>query len=150
VKLDEFVVMPNHIHGILIIDKNETNSIEPNFVYSTNNHVETHHDAFLRDYSFLRDLNKQNSNTPFASFDSLKTFNKFGPQSENISSVIRGYKSAVKTEAEKRSIDFYWQPRFHDRIIRDIFELERIRTYILNNPLKWDLDTDNLIMHKKK
>lgn len=43
------------------------------------------------------------------------------------------------------------QPRFHDHIIRDEYELFRIRHYIKNNPLNWDRDklnggTGNVIM----
>jgi hypothetical protein len=34
-------------------------------------------------------------------------------------------------------IDFEWQPRFHDHIIRTNTELFRIRKYIIENPEKW-------------
>ncbi len=125
VKLDTFVVMPNHVHGILIFDK-LANNPKP---------AETHCNASL-------------PSIPFANLDSLDCINKFGPQSKNLSSVLRGYKAAVKTEAIIRKIDFSWQPRFHDRIIRNEEEYERIKNYILNNPIKWDSDTDNLLMHK--
>ena len=104
VKLDEFVVMPNHVHGILVISK------------------ETHNNASLQRTGYV---------------------NKFGPQSGNISSVIRGYKSAVKSFATKNNIAFAWQPRFYDRIIRDEDEMNRIRKYIVENPDHWFRDINN-------
>ena len=66
--------------------------------------------------------------------------NKFGPQSNNLSSVIRGYKAAVKSFAKTNKIEFGWQPRFHDRIIRNEEELNRIRKYIIENPETWVRD----------
>ncbi|MDR0801564.1 transposase [Fluviicola sp.] len=66
--------------------------------------------------------------------------NKFGKQSKNLASVIRGFKSAITMYARKNNIDFAWQERFYDRIIRDSNEFERERTYIINNPKNWDND----------
>jgi len=34
----------------------------------------------------------------------------------------------------------FWQPRFHDRIIRDEIELYNVRNYILKNPIIWKED----------
>ena len=61
---------------------------------------------------------------------------KFGPQSGNLASVIRGYKSSVTIEARKTDTKFAWQARFHDRIIRDENELNNIIQYIYDNPIK--------------
>jgi len=41
------------------------------------------------------------------------------------------------------STDFAWQPRFHDRIIRNENELNRIREYIVKNPEMWERDRNN-------
>ena len=32
-----------------------------------------------------------------------------------------------------------WQRSYHDRIVRNDEELNRIRKYIINNPSKWEL-----------
>jgi putative transposase len=78
--------------------------------------------------------------------------NKFGPQSNNLASIIRGFKSAVTTQVKKlyscrdalpsrdampcvRS--FKWQSGFHDHIIRDAESFARIEKYIMNNPANW-------------
>jgi len=72
---------------------------------------------------------------------SVPSPNQFGPQSHNLASIIRGFKSAVTINARKIHADFGWQSRFHDRIIRDDAAHENIRNYIINNPKKWDDDT---------
>ena len=99
IELDEYVIMPDHIHGIVIINKPEYNEW---------------------------------------------SVNKFGPQSKNLASVIRGYKSSVTTQAKKSgNNDFAWQSRFHEHIIRNSAELYRIRNYIINNPAIGDNEKFN-------
>ena len=62
----------------------------------------------------------------------------------NLSDIIRGFKGSVTKRIRKLGYqNFYWQPRFYDHIIRNETDLRRIRTYIQNNPLKWDLDEYN-------
>ena len=94
VELDEFVIMPNHIHGLLVINRDNT----------------------------------------------LWQSNQFGRQSQNLGSIIRGFKSTLKRYANKNKIDFAWQERFYDRIIRNNNELENVRSYIFNNPQNWNSD----------
>ena len=50
---------------------------------------------------------------------------------------IRGYKGAVKAFATTYKIEFDWQKRFYDHIIRDEKEFEFIRDYIRSNPKNW-------------
>ena len=66
--------------------------------------------------------------------------NKFGSQSKNLASIIRGFKSAVTMYARERDIQFSWQPRFHDHIITSNNEYQKIADYILENPKKWRED----------
>lgn len=65
---------------------------------------------------------------------------RFGPQSGNLPSVVRGIKSAVTKYAIEHDIPFAWQSRYHDHIIRNQLEMNRIADYIENNPLRWELD----------
>ena len=51
---------------------------------------------------------------------------------------------AVTTHARKQKIDFAWQERFHDRIIRNAAGLDYVRSYIYNNPQNWNDDELNL------
>lgn len=69
--------------------------------------------------------------------------NTFGPQRQNLASIIRGYKVGVKKHATMYGIEFTWQPRYYDRVIRNDNELGRIRTYIERNPDKWADDREN-------
>ncbi len=69
-----------------------------------------------------------------------KTANKFGPQSKNLASIIRGFKSSVTKNARFIHAYFEWQSRFHDHIIRNAESFERIQNYIANNPKKWNTD----------
>ncbi len=63
--------------------------------------------------------------------------NKFGVQKDNLASVLRGYKSSVKKFANDNNIDFAWQPRYYDRIIRNDCEHNNIKQYIYDNPNNW-------------
>ena len=54
--------------------------------------------------------------------------------------MVGSFKSAVTKYANKNDIPFKWQTRFYDRVIRDENELFNIQRYIIENPLKWELD----------
>jgi REP element-mobilizing transposase RayT len=116
VELDEFVVMPNHLHGIIVI--NERSEIHGQAS------VETHNHASLQSAAGYK--------------------NKFGPQSKNLSSIIRGFKGATKAWATTNNVIFQWQPRFYDHIIRNEKSLTNIREYIRNNPFMWERDRNNV------
>lgn len=117
--LDAFIAMPNHVHGILEISWNiEDKSMNENYSVKTQN---------------------------FASLQPNGNYkNKFGAQSKNLSSVIRGFKAGVKKHATINNIYFNWQSRFYDRIIRNDVELNKIREYIQNNPRMWEKEKDNV------
>lgn len=69
------------------------------------------------------------------------TANEFAPQSKNLASIVRGFKSAVTTQTRKMGdTHFNWQPRYHDHIIRDAQSFHNIEQYIINNPAKWNAD----------
>jgi REP element-mobilizing transposase RayT len=92
VELDAFVVMPNHIHAILVFSPPDGGAVAP------------------------------------------------------LGAVVRGFKSLTAVRVNRllgRSGEPLWQRDYYDRIVRDDAELDRIRTYIVNNPLQWSLDTEN-------
>jgi putative transposase len=130
VKLDVHVVMPNHVDGIIVIDKQDDGR---NNGRNVGVNVETQNFASLQPPT-----NKPPTNKP-----PQQTKNKFGPQSQNLASIIRGYKIGVTKFARNNNIDFAWQPRFHDHIIRDDKSYEKIRNYIINNPKNWKNDKFN-------
>ena len=112
VRLDESIIMPDHVHGIIAITGPSDAAKTQNIVSLL--HVETQNLASLP-----------------------KTHNIFGPQSRNLASIVRGYKIGVTNWARSHGHPFFmWQPRYHDHIIRNNDELDRIREYIRNNPMK--------------
>jgi REP element-mobilizing transposase RayT len=119
-EMGEYVIMPNHIHGIIIIGDNEYNSQQ----------------CIGRDA--MHRVSTDNNHRVSAD-------NKFGPQSKNLASIIRGYKSSVTTYAHKNGIDdFAWQSRFYDHIIRNEKSFYNISEYIINNPMNWKNDKFNM------
>jgi putative transposase len=58
---------------------------------------------------------------------------------QSLGMIIGEFKSkATKAIRMSGYRDFDWQERFHDHIIKNLEELDRIRTYILQNPQRWE------------
>ncbi len=102
--LDEFVIMPNHVHGIIIIN---------------NPTVETG----LKPVSTA-----VNSKHPLS--EMVRAFKTFSAREINILQGTQGQP--------------FWQSRFYDHIIRNNYELNRIRQYIIDNPFNWGKDRNNI------
>ena len=165
IKLDEMVVMPNHIHGILWIDKLD-NGVKMNVVVNDMVHndmvecddttndtlggamvdalgdtmddvagVETLHATSLQQQQQQHHQSKSKQN---------KKMTKISPKRGSLSTVIRSFKSIVTKNSRKINPNFKWQPRFYDLIIRNNNELNRIRNYIVNNPKIWERDRNNM------
>jgi REP element-mobilizing transposase RayT len=116
IKLDEYVIMPNHIHGIIEIIDNETGQPP--------------------DSSFL-------SNPPP---DPNKKERFGAPVAGSISTIIRSFKSSVTQQSQyqlARPSGFIWQQRYYEHIIRNEADWERIRGYIQMNPQNWESDEEN-------
>ena len=63
------------------------------------------------------------------------------PRKGSLDVIIRSYKSAITRWARQNDYpNFAWQPRFYDHVIMNENSLSRIRTYIRNNPHKWEVD----------
>ena len=63
-----------------------------------------------------------------------------GYQHGRLSVVIGGIKSAVSRWARNQQLPFAWQTRYHDHIVRNQEELNRIADYIENNVANWNKD----------
>ena len=133
VVLGEFVVMPNHVHGIIIIRK--PTAVETQDVASLQPPAAT---AQTQDFASLPPPTPTVETQDFASLPTQT--NQFGPQSQNLASIVRGYEIGVTKFARQHDIPFTWQARYHDHIIRNAAEHERIRKYIIENPQKWAED----------
>ena len=113
VRLDAFVVMPNHVHGLVGLgppaappSEGGTGPVPP-----------------------LR-----GGGAPDA------TMARLSPAAGSLPVVVRSYKAAVTRAVRSFDPGFAWQPRFHDHVVRDEADLRRIRAYIEGNPATWDRD----------
>ncbi len=141
IELDEYIVMPNHIHGILKIIK--TGDYQKN-----NSSSDLKRDEESRD---SRDaINRVSTITTDDELNVNKETQKGGITGiknpmlhDNLSRAIRWYKGRLTFEARKFNPDFCWQSRFHDSIIQDSKALNNIRIYIKENPRNWIKDELN-------
>lgn len=112
-------VMPNHIHLIVEIQKSNKN------IYRT---VETMHASSLQQQPSLKNENCDVKMQNISKKRGRLTF------------VIGSFKSATTRFANENKIEFCWQTRFYDHIIRSQDELERIYEYIQNDVTTWNND----------
>ena len=123
IELDEFVVMPNHIHGI---------------VWITGEGSHRWHRGTWKNDNFGPD-----GRPPVSTLEI--------PKYETLSHIIGAFKTTGATRINKLRGQIgmaVWQKSFYDRIIRNERELERIQEYIRNNPMKWEEDRDNPVSPK--
>ncbi len=142
VKLGEFVIMPNHMHGILIVQKTDAEtevspSISAEKPYSSS--VETLCEGSVET---LHATSLHGNEMPHSGKN--KKMATISPKKGSLGSIIRSYKSAVTTAIRKTGDNaFAWQPRYYDHIIRDRADYKRIEKYIINNPKNWESDRFN-------
>ncbi len=119
VLLDYFVVMPNHIHGII------------NIVGAKHSH--------------LASTNKVNPLPVNAS--PLQPLQPCGTDKGSLGAIIQNFKSVttrkVNKVLEQQGMPL-WQRNYYEHVIRNEDDLNDIREYIINNPLKWALDKENM------
>ncbi len=147
--LDEMIIMPNHVHGILTIDQmlnRDMKLLNNDNVFTVDGgvddavdgrdvacNVSTQHNVPLQhNIPLQRNIPQKNKKMAIIS-----------PKTGSISTVIRSYKSVVTKNARIINPDFAWQTRFYDHIIRNEYSLNNIRHYIINNPIKWQGDRNN-------
>jgi REP element-mobilizing transposase RayT len=140
--LDEYIIMPNHLHAIVLLKKTNNDQLfdfqRMNGTNGTN--IETHGRASL-----------QQQPTEYSIKPSTEPSN-FIRKPQSISSFVAGFKSAVNSKIDDFIDEFglnipkynfknhFFQPNYHDHIIRNTSEYRRIKEYIIKNPLKWKDD----------
>lgn len=140
VELDEFIVMPNHIHAIIII----------------NDVGVDHHRPRTKDNNAgvkitrVEDIRQQKNIVNYVGDENTLRDEDIRPlQPSNLSNVVKGFKIGVTKWCKNNNIaNFKWQRSFYDRIIRNEKELFYIKDYIEQNPLRWEIEknTENLDM----
>ena len=133
VELDEFVIMPNHLHGIILI----VNNAEVEF-------SEVEGEAL----AISNDQNQQNlSRQCFApTVNTGETIKINGTKPQSLAAIIQNYKSVSTRQINrinKAQGSVIWQRNYYEHIIRDEEALNNIRQYIFNNPINWVEDKEN-------
>ena len=120
VELDEFVIMPNHVHGVIVLTDGMTTVGAK--------------DIRAKDVR-AKDVRAKNI-SPLQ--------NRPAGTSGTIGSIVRGFKIGVtKWFRQQNTIHEVWQRNYWEHIIRNETERDRFREYIRNNPARWELDKLN-------
>ncbi|MBI3378909.1 MAG: transposase [Nitrospirae bacterium] len=113
IESDEFVIMPNHMHGVIVIN-NVGAGLKPAQIIS------------------------EKMDTSRAGFKPAPT-----PKQHGLSEIIRAFKTFSSrriNEMRNTSGIPVWQRNYYEHIIRSEIELNKIREYIINNSLNWKAD----------
>ena len=122
-RTDEFVVMPNHIHGIIFLESLGA-------------------DAALR--------SNRAQSARIATINSGVT-SQLRPQKPALPKIVQWFKTMstneyIKGVSERKFEPFsrsLWQRNYYEHIIRDEADLESVRQYVMENPNRWEEDEDN-------
>jgi putative transposase len=121
VALDTWIIMPIHVHVILYLE-------DPMYLQKTS-----------------RDGRGVARYAPTTSAPTDENNHIIGPAAGSLGAIIRSFKSAVTkhiNDLRDAPGDPVWQRNFYERIIRKPDELDRIRSYILQNPRNWLTDDE--------
>ena len=117
VDVDQFIVMPNHCHGIIIL----------NNVGAT--------PCGCPDTQLGQARGPAPTNNRFSLSDIVHRFKSL---------TTARYRYGVRHNGWHPFQGRLWQRNYYDRIIRNDSELNRIRKYIIENPINWSFDKENL------
>lgn len=129
---DVFVVMPNHIHGIVWIYDVGADGVRPDSGQQ-----------IVKPMGFTQ-----------GAYHAQGTYDERGASlaplqrpPKSLGSFIAGFKASVTSRAgrELNSANI-WQCNYYEHIIRDQKDYERIAGYILANPVNWSNDEENPIL----
>ena len=143
VEIPLFVVMPNHVHLIVVysnVNGGRTRCVPTNLSDPCRDTSNVSASIVSTILHKTNESETRGGTDARGKTDARGASLRFGPQSGNLASVVRGIKSAVTKYANEHDIPFAWQSRYHDHIIRNQIEMNHIANYIQNNPMKWELD----------
>jgi putative transposase len=139
IMLDQYVIMPNHVHCIIVIEQGDLHNTGRQPSDTGRQPSDTGRQP--------SDTGRQPSDTGRQPSDTGRQPSAHTYGKRSLSSFVQGFKSAVTTRINiLRNMPGkpVWQRSFHDRIIRNEKALIAIRNYIANNPMNWEQDIDNL------
>lgn len=131
VEIDRFVVMPNHLHGILVLDADTGGA--------TTAGAETERAATKRATTRVASTNGDPVGAPLVGAPA-----RLGDVVGAFKSLATtGYIGGVKTKGWPAFRGRLWQRNYYEHVIRDEGALNRIRRYVDDNPARWEFDDEN-------
>ncbi|MFH1759883.1 MAG: transposase [bacterium] len=153
VDLDEYEIMPDHIHGILVITRYPDSCGEkpfPGAVGGDAGYCRGSIQKFPAGASRMLPLQYPDTHgeSTLTGNQKIRCHEYYLPGS--ISAIIQGYKNTARRviRYEKGCEKFVWQRDFYDRIIRDAAEYERVAYYIRNNRRQMELKRKSVLKHR--
>ncbi len=145
IDVDAFVVMPNHLHGILIITDNDDLYHHHN---RNRNRDRNRRDTLQRVSTESESESESESGMGMEPGMGMGTIEQFGkPTHNSIPTIVRLFKSTVTKQINQihQTLGIpVWQRNYYEHIIRNDDELNKIREYIINNPLTWKTDENHV------
>lgn len=130
ISIDEFIIMPDHIHGIIYIESTSPSPVGAEQCSAPTGEGEENEDGKAREKAAGIDMYANSGPT-----ESL------GRHYGRLSKIVKSFKNACTKEFRfKGNSAFEWQRSFYDHIIQNDFALNNIRKYIRNNPMKWTIE----------
>lgn len=131
VSLGEYVIMPNHVHGVIIVDS-------PGHVLGA---IHSHGEMDVCD---MDDSSNQTDRGAINHAPTGKYITHFPMGTGSLGEIIRWYKGRTAYEIRKHAyVQFHWQRNYYDHIIRSETGLQNITQYIWDNPRMWERDRNN-------
>ena len=141
VEIDTFVVMPNHTHVVVIVGAH-SRAPEDECTLSDSHARQRDRTAVLGDPSNTDDaVARAHACAPLRPPDPSR-------RPRSIGSLVAGFKAAAtKRINESRGSPGapVWQRNYYEHVIRDDEDLDRIRRYVAENPLRWKEDPENVL-----
>jgi putative transposase len=130
VECDEFVIMPNHVHGIILITDSTVGVGSP--------------DPGARQPGWGQHRAVQHRAGPFGRpYDDMGNADPRRPTLGQIVAYFKYQSTKHINQIDTNSGRKIWQRNYYERVIRDEDDLNRAREYILDNPGKWAEDGEN-------
>jgi REP element-mobilizing transposase RayT len=161
VELDEFVLMPNHIHGIIIIHDQDAR-MSNNPAGKNENSPKTNDGKNIETNNNSNEINDKKIVGAIHELPLQMSMNELSPQSPNNELPTHDNKIQRRKMIVPKIVGFFkmntakkinqilntmgqpvWQRNYYEHIIRNEKSLHQIRQYITNNPSQWNLDTEN-------
>ena len=138
IALDVMQIMPNHLHGIIVVCEVGTDPrVCPN-PGTENSSFPGVNLAAIAAYKTIQEDGQTRGSVPTGCLSLPKVTKQFKTMT------TKRYIDGVRNHGWYSFSGKLWQRSYHDRIIRNETELNKYRTYICNNPNNWDTDENNI------